>query len=134
MFSDRRRLRRWAAQMLFAWLFGLAIGVANACTLAQPSHSTAEVAAAAAHDAKDADGEGDHGKANCIDFCVKTSIGSPKLKLADDTSAGQAFPVLAPGYATAALAWLPERDAPQRARSDLRGSPPLRTVLQRLTL
>ena len=33
--------------MLFAWLVGLAIGVANACTLAQPGHSTAEVAAAA---------------------------------------------------------------------------------------
>lgn len=120
--------------MLFAWLFGLAVAVANACALAQPVHGQAEVAAAAAHGASHSDGEGDHGKANCLDFCAKSSVGSPKLKLTDGTSAGQALPVLAPGYAMAALGWLPAHDEPQRPGPGLRGSPPLRVALRRLTL
>lgn len=134
MFRDRRRLRRWTVQLLFAWLFGLTMAVANACALAEPVHAHAEDASAAAHDEGHSHDVGDQGNVNCLDFCAKSSIGSPKLKLSDDTPTGQALAVLAPGYVTPAAAWSPADDVPQRPGSEIRGSPPLRIALRRLAL
>ncbi|MBL8346316.1 MAG: hypothetical protein JNN03_12800 [Rubrivivax sp.] len=135
MFSDRRHLRRWAAQMLLVWLFGLAMGVAHACALGESTHHHSAVGdvvkvASSHHD----DEDHDRGQANCLDFCEKSSIGAPKLKLTDDTTTNPAFPVIAAGYATTGLSWAPSRgwspvDSPHR-----RSGPPLRIAYQRLAL
>jgi hypothetical protein len=50
-----------------------------------------------------------HGKANCLDFCEKSSIGAPTLKLADDSSTSTPWPVLAPSCSLAYESWEPSR-------------------------
>jgi hypothetical protein len=46
---SRNRLRRLAAVVLLAWLFGLASGIANACALGGDSPHAAHAAPAAVH-------------------------------------------------------------------------------------
>lgn len=133
MFNDRRRLRRWAAPVLLMWLFGLAISVANACALGVAVHDLGQTQAendAHEHAKHDNDSE----RTNCADFCEKSSIGAPVVKLDDEGMAAlglampvsghvllipQPAPMLLPAVATLPL---------------LRGSPPLRIALQRLAL
>lgn len=95
MFSDRRRLRRWAAQVLLVWLFGLAMGVANACALGEQAHHRSELATAAASDAvqkhQHGNEQGDPAKVNCLEFCEKASIAAPQLKLVGDELAALGF-------------------------------------------
>ena len=140
MFLYRRQLRLWAARVLLMWLFGLGMGVANACLTtgqAEPVTATASrlVAVAEAlgdlalHDHAAADGgflpshgadapahHGSLAKTNCQDFCSKAPISVPPLKsVLDDV---QSHAVIATAAVTVvpmpALApvqlWLPRRD------------------------
>jgi hypothetical protein len=99
MFSDRRRLRRWAAQVLLVWLFGLAVGMANACALGEAAHHRSNAVTAAATDAgqnhQHGHEQGDAAKVNCLDFCEKSSLAVPQLKAVGDGLAtlGFALPV-----------------------------------------
>jgi hypothetical protein len=145
MLRNRRYLRRWATLVLLMWLFGLAMGVANACALGEPGRE-AHAAAASDHGhgerARVVDSIatiGDHHRAdgndaNCLDYCEKLSIGAPKPKVADDGTAVVGLPI--PVSARPGVIELPEPDAGHLRRSSthLRGAPPLRTALQRLAL
>ena len=138
MFSDRRRLRRWAAQVLLVWLFGLAMGVANACALGEQAHHRSELATAAASDAvqkhQHGNEQGDPAKVNCLDFCEKPSLGAPQLKVVGDGLAalGFALPVShtlsVAGQADPAVGRLMV-DSPT-----MPGGPPPRIAFQRLAL
>lgn len=138
MFSDRRRLRRWAAQVLLVWLFGLAMGVANACALGEPAHHRSDAATTAATDAgqnhQHGHEQGDPAKVNCLDFCEKPSIGAPQLKVVGDGLAtlGFALPVShtlsVAGQAEPTVGRLVV-DSPH-----LPDGPPLRIAFQRLAL
>ncbi|MCW5663760.1 MAG: hypothetical protein KIT35_07990 [Piscinibacter sp.] len=138
MFSDRRRLRRWAAQVLLVWLFGLAMGVANACALGEPAHHRSDVVTTPAADAvqqhQHGNEQGDLAKVNCLDFCEKSSVGVPQLKVAGDDLAalGFALPVLhtlsVSGQAEPAVSRLVV-DSPH-----LPDGPPPRIAFQRLAL
>ena len=140
MFSDRRRLRRWAAQTLLAWLFGLAMGVANACALWDPGHhaavldSSVELAGHEHHDLDADHHDGDDGSANCLDFCDKASVGAPKLKMADDGAVVVGLPAQGSGLLGAIEPQEPARSHFGLDRAVLRGGPPLRIALQRLAL
>lgn len=135
MFSNRRDLRRWAAHVLLVWLFGLAMGVANACAVGGTTHHTDSLDGGRMvnrhhHDDQDAD----QGRANCLDLCEKSSVGAPKLKVADESTAVVWLPVLVSG--PVGVIKLPEV-VPDRQPPDtphLRGSPPLRVAYQRLAL
>lgn len=137
MFSDRRLLRRCAAQLLFVWLFGLAMGVANACALGEPVHHRSVAAVTAPDDAAQkhhhGDEQGDAAKVNCLDFCEKSSIGAPQVKAGDGLAAlGFALPA-------SAVPWISGLAEPAVRRlvvnsSHLPGGPPPRIAFQRLAL
>lgn len=137
LFSNRQLVGRWAARLLFVWLFGLAVGVAHACTLGEAAHGNsapAEVAGvAAAHLLADHDAA----RGTCTDFCEKSSLAAtpkPKLTTDDDGGVGPLLPALAPERATSALSrplssrWLPT------APPHLPGGIPLRIAYRRLAL
>jgi hypothetical protein len=132
MFSDRRRLRQWAVQLLLVWLFGLAMGVAHACALGTSAHHTVGTSAKVVAQGHD-DQNGDEKHANCLDFCEKSSIGAPKLKV--DVSVALGLAAL-PVADRASMIVLPPPLVGLRAAASpyLRGSPPLRIALQRLAL
>lgn len=138
MFSDRRRLRRWAAQVLLVWLFGLAMGVANACALGEPAHHHSDAATTTAADAVQkhdhGNEQGDLAKVNCLDFCEKSSIGAPQLKVVGDGLAALSFAL--PVAHTLSVAG---QTAPTVGRlvvdsPTLPGGPPPRIAFQRLAL
>ena len=135
MFSDRRRLRRWAAQVLLVWLFGLAMGVANACALGELAHHHADLKVEnGVSEHHHGDEQGEPAKVNCLDFCEKSTIGAPQLKLVGDGLAtlGFALPVShilsVAGQAQPALGRL-EVDSPH-----LPDGPPPRIAFHRLAL
>lgn len=117
------------------WLFSVAAGVANACALGEPArqadghHAASEVSS---H--HHGDDEGGFARLNCLDFCEKSSVAAPQLKLVDDATLflGCALaPVAylsAPHPAEPVVDWLVV-DSPH-----LRGGPPLRIAYQRLAL
>ena len=133
MFRHRQQLRRWATRVLFFWLFGLGVGIANAClatgeagpVAATVGHFVAGVGARhgeASHDHARADGpslpahHGSSSKANCQDFCDKATVWIPPLKSALDdiqfhamtaTTAVTVLPI--PTFAPVRL-WVPRRD------------------------
>jgi hypothetical protein len=135
MFSDRRNLRRWSVQLLVVWLFGVVMGVANACSLGESAFHRLDVAAAADSPAHHhGDERGDIAKVNCLDFCERSSIGVPQLKVVADPFAALGFAV--PVLATPAVSGLAEPivgrlvvDSPH-----LLGGPPPRIAFQRLAL
>ena len=101
--------------MLFLWLFGVGIGIANAClvvpgmVMSAPSHAADDRSALAEPDSSPA-------QPNCMDCCAKGSVSTPLLKSALDGLQGHAAvpPALAtvlPGPAFAPLQlWVPRRD------------------------
>jgi hypothetical protein len=140
MFRDRRRLRRWAAQVLLVWLFGIATGIVHACALRLADHHhEAGSGAPADHQIV---GSHDHGgsldnedeQANCLDFCEKSSVTAPTLKSKLDLGADAQALAILPGPA----AWGVDGSLRAPARPDgviaRRGGPPLRIALQRLAL
>jgi len=145
MLRNRRYLRRWATLVLLMWLFGLAMGVANACALGEAGREARGAATTdhghgdRAHAVDSVAAIGDHHRAdgndaNCLDYCEKLSIGAPNPKVADNGTAMVGLPM----YVSAGpgVIELPEPDAGHLRRSSthLRGAPPLRTALQRLAL
>jgi hypothetical protein len=138
MFTDRRRLRRWAARVLCVWLFGLVMGVANACALGEPAHHRSEVATTAAADSvqkhQHSNEQGDFAELNCLDFCEKSSIGAPQLKVADDSLVVLGFALPASGD-WALWGWTePSIDQLRVDSPVLPGGPPPRIAFRRLTL
>lgn len=138
MFSDRRRLRRWAAQVLLVWLFGFAMGMANACALGEPAHHKSDAASMAGGHASQkhqhGDEQGDLAKVNCLDFCEKSSVGAPQLKAVGDALGVLGFALPAPR--TFSVAPCAEHTVGQLLVDSphLRGGPPPRIAFQRLAL
>jgi hypothetical protein len=138
MFSERRRLHRWAAHVLLVWLLGLAMGVANACALGEPAHYRSDAATTASTDAdqrhQHGNEQGEPAKVSCLDFCEKASIGAPQVKAVGEGLAalGFALPVShtlsAVGQAEPTVCRLVV-DSPH-----LPGGPPTRIAFQRLAL
>ena len=140
MFNNRRRLRRWTAQVLIVWLFGLAMSVANACALGESVHHRSDAAMMGASYDNDSqkhhhdDEQGDTAKVDCLNFCEKSSIGAPQLKVVGDGLA--AFGFALPVSHTLSVAGQAEPtvgrllvDSPT-----LPGGPPPRIAFQRLAL
>lgn len=136
MFSNRRRLRQMATRMLFVWLFSLAMGVANACALGESTQhqSTSDTVAQMGPLHHDEDEDLDHGQANCLDFCEKSSVGAPKLQTADDSLTSPGFAVLATSAFAAPASREPLRGWSPVESPHLHGRPPLRIAYQRLAL
>lgn len=138
MLRYRSHLRVWAARVLLLWMFGVGAGIANTCLAAgtaqvggQRAADTMAVPASPA-DAATVPGQTPHaaptaqhldgacpgktaGKTNCQDFCDKSRISIPPLKLALDHADAAALP--APPVAALCAVVLSE--------------PPQRWVLQR---
>jgi hypothetical protein len=135
MFSDRRHLRRWAARVLLIWLFGLAMGVANACALGESAHHRPDAnAATSLSNHHHGDEQIDAAEVNCLDFCEKSSIAAPQLKAVGDGLAalGFALPV-------SHTLWVAGHSKPAVDRlavdsPHLPGGPPPRIAFQRLAL
>lgn len=126
---ERIAVRRWALRVLVAWLFGIAAGVANACVLAQFVDDERPRATAAAHAEQ---GDGDHDRANCADFCAKASLAAPKQSSGDEAS---------PAVPACGLVRLSAVQQVDRAAATVAAlpcppgrKPPLRITLQRLAL
>jgi hypothetical protein len=135
MISDRRRLRRWATQLLLVWLFGLATGVANACVRGESvHHRTGSAASADSQKHHRGDEQPDPAKATCLDFCEKSSIAALQLKVGDDGLA--AFGLVLPVSNTCTLRNLGGAGVGQLAVDSphLPGGPPPRIAFLRLTL
>jgi hypothetical protein len=138
MFSDRRRLRRWAARVLLVWLFGLAVGVANACALGEAAHHLADAATTTATDAglkhQHGNGKADPAKVTCLDFCEKSSISAPQLKVVGDSLVALGFAL--PVSHTLSVAGQTEPTVGRLAVDSptLPGGPPPRIAFQRLAL
>ena len=155
MFCYRRQLRRWAARVLLLWLFGIGAGFTNACVAANmaelsgqgsmhafAAHATNEEAVAAPGDAHHASHGAQHhggmghdeapGKTNCQDFCDKSTISIPPLKLAlDHSDAGALPPPTVAIFCAVPVSelvqwWVPRRDG------DL--APPITITFLRLAL
>lgn len=115
MFRYRNQLRRWAALVLALLLFGVGAGIAHACLVASTAEpGTAESGHAvatypSAHETAQAPADAHHasaaivhqgtpgddpapGKANCQDFCNKSTITIAPLKLALDHADAGALP------------------------------------------
>lgn len=117
MFRHRLQLRRWAARVLLLWLFGVGVGVANACAFAigfdRNEHASGVVAShagpsasaasgdavhhgshAETHDDGDLDHQGAPGQSNCKEFCDKASVSIPPQQSVLDDAHGHALPAL----------------------------------------
>jgi hypothetical protein len=139
MFSHRQQLRRWAARVLFLWLFGVGASTANAClTTGQPgpagtmdSHPMVAMADhhnAAPHDHAQLDAgslqvhnthpqpdQNNVAKANCHDFCEKATVSIPLKSALDDLQSHAAIAMTSvtvlpmPAFAPVQM-WVPRRD------------------------
>ena len=140
MFRHRQTLRRWAALLLLLWLFGVGAGVANACLapnlvlaggpetgrappagdahhgLSSPASHHHDGAAQAGGHQNTGHGPASPAKANCQDFCDKSTVSVPPLKSAVGEVDAHALPpqvaatVLQVPAVQAALPWVPRRD------------------------
>jgi hypothetical protein len=136
MFRQRQQLRRWAFRVLMVWLFGLGLGVANACLAAaqfEPGPSATSLAVpapgatqgllpqscdhhAAARGDSASDAEEASSKSNCESFCERTSLSIPPQKSVFGDLEPHALPpvVLASAQSAAVnapvLRWVPRRD------------------------
>ena len=155
MFSNRRQLRRWAAQVLLLWLFGVSAGVANACWAGSTAkfgglHLPPAMAAnatqadealpecelhSAAHAQQDA-GSGGHQEAAartlCHAYCDMSALSFSPLKSSPGDSPGPALP--APAFALALT--IPAESPVQllKPRRDGGLAPPITIAFLRLTL
>lgn len=136
MFRHRQQLRRWAARLLFLWIFGVGVGIANAClvvpgmVMSAPSHAwrVADVMGSQAYGAEhgmSGQAAGDQSalaepdsqaQPNCVDCCDKASASTPLLKSALDGLQGHAAvpPAIAAALPVPAFAplqlWMPRPD------------------------
>ncbi len=143
-------LRRWAAHVAFLWLFGLVMGVANACmayganaaamaaapderaTAAQAGQPEATPAALPACHGHGGDADGAVAKTNCQDFCEKAAAASPVAKASlDDLQLQAAFVAsVAVGPPVSARSWAPAW-APHTVSVP---APPIRLAFPRLSV
>jgi hypothetical protein len=133
MFRHRQQLRRWAARVLFLWLFGVATSVANACFTTVQAVPVA--ASAASHQVDGDDAAGHHGslaKTNCQDFCGKASVTIPLLKSALDDVQSHALVATATTVTLPMPAFAPVQ--PWVPRMDGARSPPIPITFLRLAL
>lgn len=118
MFRNSRQLRRWAARVLLVWLFGVGLGVANACWAGihfqpgavHPASAAAQQVAGgeeatpecALHGASQADAQQDGGpgpghdgqaRSNCKTYCDGFSVSITPLKTSLDNMPAHAMPV-----------------------------------------
>lgn len=114
------------------------MGVANACALGEPAHHHSDAAATTSADTvpkhEHSNEQGDLAKVNCLDFCEKSSIGAPPLKVVGDSLAALSFAL--PVAHTLSVAG---QTAPTVGRlvvdsPTLPGGPPPRIAFQRLAL
>jgi hypothetical protein len=115
MFRYRQQLRRWAFRVLLVWLFGLGLGVANACLAAAQFESglgamspTAPVSGATrvvmpedcdhhvvATGESQGVADGTSAKSNCESFCERASVSLvPQKSMLGDLQA-HALPAIA---------------------------------------
>ena len=145
MFGNRRNLRRWALQVFLVWVFGIAAGIAHACALrlADHHHQDGVIVAASGHAADHApvthghnDASRDDGvaQANCLDFCDKSSVSVPTLKVKLDQGGDAQPAALLASPLLAMVEWLVHVPVRPDGLIDRRGGPPLRIALQRLAL
>lgn len=113
MFRRPQQLRRWALRVLLVWLFGIGLGVANACLAAQQFAGgdeasqvkayvqAADYAAAPAgceHHAVPMPDQSPHDqhdsspKSNCESFCERAGVTIPPQKSVVDTYQFQFLP------------------------------------------
>lgn len=135
MSFNRRQLRRWAARVLMAWLFGMVAGVVNACVIDTPmkavhaTHAVAHADQSQSHDGND-DGN-DDGNGTCRDFCEKSAVSL--LSTSTGTDAGTVLPALPAAPVSITLAAL--QGAARPVASDrLSGPLPVRIAFVRLAL
>jgi hypothetical protein len=138
MCRNRRRIRRWASWVVFAWLFGLGMGVVNACALVDAVPG-ATVAHTEHHPVDhDDDQHGDkslgHDKSNCLEFCALSSIGAPVVKVAPDSPLQADLPALPSAFQAYSATTQAEAGPAPSPPAGRRGSPPLRIAYQRLAL
>ena len=77
----RQPLRRTAYVALFAWVFALLSGMANACRIQSVAPADRQVEHAHYHAADESGGpEKDEGKAGCLKFCADESSALAKSK------------------------------------------------------
>jgi len=154
MFSNRRQLRRWAAQVLLLWLFGVSTGVANACwagSLARleghlppvvatqavqgDDEAPAECELHAMSHAQGKAGSGDpagSGARICHTYCDMSALSFSPLKSSLDHSPGPALPA-----STYAFTLPPPEVSPVHLRAPRRYgalAPPITIAFLRLTL
>ena len=124
--------------MLLVWLFGLVMGVANACALGVPAHHRAELATAGASSAvqkhQHGNEQGDPAELNCLDFCEKSSIGVTQLKVADDSLAVMGLSLHVSSDWALSCWTEPSVDQLLVDSPLLPGGPPPRIAFQRLAL
>lgn len=134
MRRDRRHIQRWASWVLFSWLFGLAVGLANACALVDRAHAPA----AQSHPADRHAGHGDEDpgpdKSNCLDFCALSSIAAPILKTSVDLPQPADHPALVPACPSHPALVEAGHCAAPSPLAERRDDPPLRIAYQRLAL
>jgi hypothetical protein len=140
MFRDRRHLRRWAIRVLLVWLFGIATGIAHACSL-RVAEQHQDIASASVayldsvvphgHDRQSPDADG---QANCLDFCEKASVSAPSLKFKLDPGGDIQSAALLPSPSPWVAVWVAQTSALPHSEIATRGGPPLRIAFQRLAL
>lgn len=150
MFRYRRQVHRWATRVLLLWFFGIGASFANACLAEHPTSSSQHgagvsaqalgsepaITPAASHHGSHSGGVAGHDdpplKTNCQDFCEKSTISIPPLKLALDHAGADALPpppaeMLCRVALHEPLQWgVPRRDGGL--------APPIAITLLRLTL
>ena len=156
MFCHRQQLRRWATRVLLVWLFGLGIGVANACLAASifevARHSIAGSAASAPEhegtaaedrshyagvtqsvsDEAAADQRGVADKSSCQNFCDRASVSVPPQKSFVDDAHVPALPPPVAATVVPVPAFPPVRV--WVARRDAALAPPIPIAFLRLAL
>jgi hypothetical protein len=102
MFLQRHNLRRWALRVLMVWVFGVGLGVANACLASfegvRGAMSAVTNSSSAADDVmpegcehrsdaarEQGDSQTRHEKSNCESFCERASVpAAPQKSMIDD--------------------------------------------------
>ena len=135
MFRSRRHLSHWAARVLLLWLFGIGMGMAHACLSTSPPPAAEPAAHHASQQAQHTEGSGCEQptvKSACQDFCDKSTISIPPLKLALDHAGASALPP--PAEASFFLAPAPEPAPRWVPRRDGDRAPPIAIAFLRLAL
>lgn len=128
----RQQLRRWAARVLLAWLFGVVMGVANACVLQLVLNDGAVVAGHAAGLSDHHDDDHEDATDNCLDFCEESSVGAKARQSSADLGSLDWLPVIL--FVLVLPALLDTRSLRLSSPPTLRGAPLIPIAFLRLTL